>query len=104
MVDADLEAALAPTAAGPGEVALPKIGSWDADTGGHPAPEDVEYGEVTYFGEKLRVALDPLSLELSFEEFMDLASQLDGPEDPRSFGAIRQFLRAVIHEDDFNRF
>lgn len=101
MVDRDLEQMF--PAAQPAEDALPSIGSWDG--AGTSAPQDeAAYGEVAYFGEKIRVALDPLSLELSFEEFMDVASGLEGDTDPRSFGAVRTFLRAIIHPDDFNRF
>lgn len=106
--DLDLQAALAPVSTLPipeaQAPALPSLGSFDGE--GHaPEPADeAEYGTIAYFGEDIRVALDPLSLELSFEEFMDLASGLEGAEDPRAFGVVRTFLRAIVHPDDFSKF
>jgi hypothetical protein len=46
--------------------------------------------------------LDPLSLELSFEEFMDMAASIEGVEDTRAFGAVRAFVRTILHPEDFN--
>lgn len=82
----------------------PRIGTWNAAGGDTPAGDEPEYGVVGYYGTDIRVVLDPISLELAFEEFMDVASGLEGVDDPRSFAVVRQFLRLMIHPDDFNTF
>lgn len=81
----------------------PVLGSWGGSEQAPPVGE-VEYGVTLYFGKPIRVVLDPLSLELSFEEFMDLAASLDSEEDVRSVGAVRTFLRSMIHPLDFREF
>lgn len=85
--------------------ALPRLGSWGAAGGtGDDAPPEVDYGVVTYYDKEIRVVWDPLSLELTFEEFIDEAAALEGTEDPRAVGAVRRFLRRMIHPDDFTLF
>jgi hypothetical protein len=82
---------------------LERLGSF-GDGGPQPAEQEATYGVVTYFGKPLRVVTDPLSLELTLEEFLDFASTLDGTEDPRAVGAVRAFLRCIIHPDDFQSY
>jgi hypothetical protein len=79
---------------------LERLGGF-GEAGAQPTEQEVTYGVVTYFGRPLRVVTDPLSLELTLEEFLDFASMLDGEEDPRAVGAVRAFMRCIIHPDDF---
>jgi hypothetical protein len=84
--------------------ALPRLGKWDAEGGAEAPPADAEYVVVDYFGTEIRVVNDPLSLELTFEEFIDEAEALEGVADPRAVGSVRRFLRRMIHEADFVTF
>jgi hypothetical protein len=79
-----------------------KLGTWGQAKEDAPAP--LEYLVVDYFGHDIKVIGDPLSMELVMEEFLDLAAQMEGTEDVRALGAVRQFLRALIAPDDFNEF
>ena len=65
--------------------------------------EEADYGVVDYFGSPIRVVLDPLSLELTLEEFMDIAATMED-DDLRAVGTVRTFLRTMIHPDDFPKF
>lgn len=79
-----------------------KLGSWGQAQAEASAP--LEYVVVDYFGNDIRVIGDPLSMELTLEEFLDTAAQLEGTEDLRAVGAVRGFLRALIAPDDFAQF
>lgn len=77
----------------------PHLGAWQPE----PDSEGVaEYGVVSYFGTDLRVVLDPLSLELTLEEFLDFAMELE-EDDPKSIPAVRRFIRTMLHPDDFEK-
>lgn len=54
-----------------------------------------------YFGEELRVSPDLTDADLL--DFMELQADLDS-EDPKAAALLKQFIRAVVHTDDFDRF
>lgn len=80
----------------------PLLGSYMPEPSTHGL-EEADYGVVDYFGHPIRVVLDPLSLELTLEEFMDVASTME-EDDMRAVGTVRTFLRTMIHPDDFAKF
>jgi hypothetical protein len=80
---------------------LARIGDWGG-TAGAPIVEE-SYVLVGYFGTDIRVVTDPLHLEQTMEEFLDLAATMDD-EDVRAIGTVRAFLRALVHPDDFAKF
>ena len=59
---------------------------------------DVTFG---YFGTVLRV--NPELSELELVEFMDRAQQV-GENDPRAVTMLKDYLRSLVHPDDFDRF
>lgn len=80
---------------------LPQLGSF-----GDSGPKVVRqprYGRVDYFGTSVRVVADSELLEIDLEEFMAAATQLDA-EDAQALGAVHNFLRRLIHPDDFATF
>ena len=79
---------------------LARAGSF-GDASEVPEPREVDYVVIDYYGVPVRVPLDPEGIALTFEEFMDSAAALEGPEDFRSVGLVRGFVRGLIHEEDF---
>lgn len=83
---------------------LKRIGAFGEEEPAAPERNPEDYGIVTYFGTDIRVIIDPLDLELTLQEFIDAAAQLDVDEDdPEVIGVIRKFARAIIHPDDFTK-
>jgi hypothetical protein len=62
--------------------------------------EDVDL-TFTYFGKLIRV--NPLLSEFVMVEFMDQANQID-ENDVRAMTMTKDFVRALVHEDDFEVF
>lgn len=65
------------------------------------APAEVEQDTFTWFGQEIRV--NPELSGLSYVEFMVEHGDLD-ENDPRSFPAVKEFLRIAVHDDDFDEF
>ncbi len=68
-----------------------------ADFGTPTAPEE-EPDTFTYFGVTIR--LNSSFSELDYVDFMEEAGTLD-TQDPRAITATKNFLRRMIHTDDF---
>jgi hypothetical protein len=62
--------------------------------------EDVDI-TFRYFGDTIRV--NPQLSEFVLVEFMDQAAGLD-QDDPRAVTMTKEFVRALVHEDDFDVF
>lgn len=73
-------------------------GSDLGELGVEHADVDLTFG---YFGVKIRV--NPTLSEFVMVEFMDQASRVD-ENDPRAVTMTKDFIRALIHEDDFEEF
>lgn len=69
--------------------------------GNHKEPVEVEEAVFDYFGEQIHA--NPDLSELDYVDFMHIAGGLD-PENPVSFGAIKEFARVCIVAEDFDRF
>lgn len=66
---------------------------------GEAQPElDATFG---YFGEKIRV--NPTMNELDMFDFVESAKDMDDM-DPEAIVAVKNYLRGMIHPDDFDRF
>ena len=68
---------------------------------GTPVETSPEVVVFRYFGEEIRV--NPDLSELDFVDFMDDASKVD-ENDSQSWGVMKNFIRAGIHSEDFDRF
>jgi hypothetical protein len=66
---------------------------------GAPSTEEVEADTFDYFGVSIR--LNPEFSELDYVDFMEKASVLD-TMDPRAITATKDFLRSMVHGEDFD--
>lgn len=65
------------------------------------APAEVETDTFTYFGVDLRI--NPEVGELAYVDFMEANGKLDW-NDPSAMVAMKDFLRVVVHPEDFEQF
>lgn len=70
-------------------------------TFGEVATEIHEADTFDYFGEELRV--HPLLTDAELVDWLDEASKTD-ETDPRAGAMVKDFMRAVVHPDDFEQF
>lgn len=65
------------------------------------APPEMEVDTFNFFGASLRI--NPELSDLSFVDFIEMHGALDG-NDPTAMVAIKDFLRGVVHPEDFDEF
>lgn len=65
------------------------------------APPETELDTFTWFGSELRIN-DELS-GLAYVDFIVEHGDID-ENDPKSYSAIKEFLRLAVHPDDFDEF
>lgn len=67
-----------------------------------PEAEEVEEIVFDYFDEK-EIHANPELTELDYIDFLHIAGRMD-PENPASFGAVKDFVMLCILPSDFTRF
>lgn len=74
------------------------------DLGRDRVPPDGSDNEITFgwFGQEVRVSAEGAT-DLAFVDFLEHAMAVD-EEDPQSALIVKQYLRDVIHPDDFDEF
>lgn len=75
---------------------MAKLGSY-----GEPADRPAEQDTFDYFGTEIRV--NDLAGETALVDLIEEAGHLD-EQDPRGITATKDFLREIVHADDFDTF